>query len=384
MPPFDLLTPFDLQTPCVLLDLPRLQHNLDAMTARADDLGVDLRPHLKTAKSVDVARLATRGHTGAITVSTLREAEYFFEGGFTDILYAVSIVPGKLRRAADLVYRGAKLTLILDSIDAARELAAAGQETGTTFSALLEIDADGQRAGMKPDSAALLEAGGLLSGETGSELRGVMTHAGASYDCRSETALKAMAEQERSAAVLAAERLLAEGFPCPVVSVGSTPTATFAERLDGVTELRAGAYMFQDLFQAGLGVCGPEHIALSVLTSVISRRPERGWVITDAGALALSKDRSTAALPVDQMYGVVCEAESCEPIEGLRVVGVNQEHGMIGAPEGSDLDWDRFPIGTQLRILPNHACMTAAAYDRYHVLDGDSIPVATWERCNRW
>lgn len=191
-----------------------------------------------------------------------------------------------------------------------------------------------------------------------------------------------MAEQERAAATQAAERLRAADLPCPLVSVGSTPTATFAEHLDGVTELRAGAYMFQDLFQAGLGVCGIENIALSVLTTVISRRPERGWLITDAGALALSKDRSTAALPVDQMYGVVCDAETCAPRDGLRVVGVNQEHGIVAAPAGGDLDWDRFPIGTQLRVLPNHACMTAAAYDWYEVLDGDAM--TRWDRCNRW
>ncbi len=376
------MPPFELQTPCALLDLPRFRQNIDAMSARARHLGVDFRPHLKTAKSLEAARLATNGHGGAITVSTLREAEFFFEGGLSDILYAVSIVPGKLPRSAELLRRGARLTLILDSVQAARDVNRAGLETGVKFPVLLEVDSDGQRAGIEPDSSELLEAGRVLFSGEHSELRGVMTHAGASYDCRGDEELVAMAEQERAAATQAAERLRAADLPCPMVSVGSTPTATFAEHLDGVTELRAGAYMFQDLFQAGLGVCGIENIALSVLTTVISRRPERGWLITDAGALALSKDRSTAALPVDQMYGVVCDAETCAPLDDLLVVGVNQEHGIVGAPAGGDLDWDRFPIGTQLRVLPNHACMTAAAYDWYHVLDGDAM--TCWDRCNRW
>lgn len=375
---------FDLQTPCALLELPRMRHNLDAMSARARDLGVDLRPHLKTAKSLEAAHLATSGHSGAITVSTLREAEFFVEGGFSDVLYAVSIVSGKLRRAGELLNRGADLCLILDSVESAREVGEAGRALGVTFPVMLEVDCDGQRAGIKPDGPTLVDAGRILVEDTGAELRGVMTHAGASYDCRSDAELTAMAEQERAAAVLAADRLRDADLPCAVVSVGSTPTATFAERLDRVTELRAGAYMFQDLFQAGLGVCAVDHIALSVLTTVISRRPERGWLLTDAGALALSKDRSTAALPVDQLYGVVCDADTCTPIDGLRVVGVNQEHGMVGDPSGGSLDWDRFPIGTQLRVLPNHACMTAAAYERYEVIDGEAAPVTTWARCNRW
>jgi len=377
------MSPFDLQTPCALLDLPRLRRNIEAMSSRARDLGVDLRPHLKTAKCLEAGRMATSGHTGAIAVSTLREAEFFFTGGFQDILYAVSVVPGKLQRAAALLTKGADLTLILDSAETARSVAESGRELGVVFPVLLEVDCDGERAGIKPDSPELIEAGRALA-RGGAELQGVMTHAGASYDCRGDEELAAMAEQERAAAVMAAERLREAGLPCPVVSVGSTPTATFAERLDGVTELRAGAYMFQDLFQAGLGVCSEGDIALSVLTTVISRRPERGWLITDAGALALSKDRSTAALPDDELYGVVCDAHTCAPIDELRVVGVNQEHGMVGAPAGSEIDWDRFPIGTQLRVLPNHACMTAAAYDRYQVIDEDRAPVAIWERCNRW
>lgn len=378
------MPPFELETPCALLELTRLRRNLDALNAQARRLGVDLRPHLKTAKSLDVARLATTGHGGGITVSTLREAEYFFAGGFTDILYAVSIAPGKLWRAATLRAKGLDLALILDSVGAARGVAAAARELEVTFPILIEIDSDGERAGIKPESPGLLQVGLALAGSPGTELRGVLTHAGASYDCRGTTELTEMAEQERSAAVQAAETLRAAGLSCPVVSVGSTPTATFAEDLGGVTELRAGAYMFQDLYQAGIGVCRIEDIALSVLTTVISRREERGWLITDAGALALSKDRSTAALPVDQGYGVVCSAATCEPIGNLRVIGVNQEHGVIADQTGAPLDFERFPIGTQLRVLPNHACMTAAAYDRYHVVERDSATDLTWERCNRW
>ena len=171
-------------------------------------------------------------------------------------------------------------------------------------------------------------------------------------------------------------------MPCPGVSVGSTPTALSAQSLDGVTELRAGVYVFQDLFQAGLGVCGLDDIALSVLTTVIGHKRSYRRLLVDAGGLALSKDRGTAEQPVDCAYGLVARAGDGAVIPGLRVDACSQEHGVIELPES--LDFETFPIGSRLRILPNHACMTAAAHERYHVVDGDDRVAAVWPRCNFW
>ena len=209
-----------------------------------------------------------------------------------------------------------------------------------------------------------------------------MTHAGGSYDCRDTDAIRAMAARERNAVVECANTLEANGCAAPTVSVGSTPTATFADSFEGVTEVRVGVYMFQDLVMAGLGVCALDDIAISVLGSVIGHQHDRHWLITDAGWMALSRDRGTARQRVDQGYGVVCD-EAGQPIEDLVVAAANQEHGIVGRRGGGALDIARFPIGSLLRILPNHACATAAQHTHYHVLR-DGVQVAKWERVSGW
>lgn len=370
-----------VETPALIVDSVRLDANIRRMQERMRALGVTLRPHVKTAKCVDIAE-RIGGRDMPITVSTLREAEYFFAAGYRDILYAVSIVPAKLGRAAALVDRGCALTLILDDAGVADAVAAAGRARGGAFRVLIEIDSDDHRAGLAPGDAAVVDLARRIHGQAGIDFAGFLTHAGESYACDSTAALTAHAALERDAVLACARAVEAQGIDVEVRSVGSTPTATFAEDLDGITEVRAGVFVFQDLFQAGLGVCRVEDIALSVLTTVLSHKPSRNQLIVDAGGLALSKDRSTATQREDLGYGMVCDAERCTPIAGLVVGGTNQEHGLIDADE--PLDYARFPIGSQLRILPNHACMTAAAYDRYHVVAGDEVVTAEWSRCNGW
>lgn len=210
-----------------------------------------------------------------------------------------------------------------------------------------------------------------------------MTHAGGSYSARTLGEFEATAERERAGAVSAAERLRSAGFPVDIVSVGSTPTVTYARTLEGVTEARVGVYAFGDLVQAELGTCAADDIAISVLASVIGHSRGHGRVLIDAGFLALSRDRGTAEFPIDWGYGAVCDALTRELIENVRVDSTNQEHGIITATVG-ELDWTRFPIGSRVRILPNHACATAAAYDRYFVTEGGEAIVDVWERINGW
>jgi D-serine deaminase-like pyridoxal phosphate-dependent protein len=368
----------EIETPALVVDRDRLVRNIERMRSRLAGLGVPLRPHVKTAKSADVVRLAVEGQPGGITVSTLREAEHFLEHGFADILYAVGIVPSKLPHVAALQRRGAGVTIILDSVEMAEAAAREAEALGTIFPVLIEVDTDGGRAGVAPGDPRLVGIGRILDSAPGTELRGVMTHAGLSYGCRSPEALRAHSEQERSRAVAAAEALRAAGLPAPVVSVGSTPGALFAERLDGVTEVRAGVYMFMDLVMADLGVCSEEEIALSVLATVIGHRRDRGYLLVDAGGLALSKDSGPAR--EKPTYGSLWDAETAGPL-GLDIASTNQEHGLVPAGEA---DFERLPIGSQVRIAPNHACMTAAAHERYHVVEGGTEVLAVWERCNGW
>jgi D-serine deaminase-like pyridoxal phosphate-dependent protein len=369
----------DVPTPALVLDRRRLLRNTGAMTARAGKLGVNLRPHCKTAKSAEVAKLATAGNFGGIAVSTLREAEYFFDHGIRDILYGVGIVPGKLDRAAALGARGADLKIVTDNVAMARAIA--GHDA--THKVLIEVDCGDGRGGVAPDSKELIEIARVLDATNNVAVSGIMTHAGQSYDRRDPDAMARIAEIERAAAVEAAGRLRALGLECPIVSVGSTPTATFARDLSGVTEMRPGVYVFYDLYQAGIGVCRIEDIALSVLSTVIAHRPKDNVILIDAGALALSKDRSTEKLGAgDCGFGLVCDPVTMAPVPEARVAGVSQEHGRVTGDK--PLPFATFPIGSQVRILPNHACITAAGYDAYQVVDGSTEVVARWDRCNGW
>lgn len=364
----------DLQTPCLVLDRGVLERNLKRMSATVRRHGVSLRPHLKTAKSADVARMAVEGEAGGITVSTLAEAEYFADRGFGDILVAAALPPQKLDRAAAIAARGVVMTLITDDVAGAVAIA----NHRASFRALIELDSGDRRAGVDASSLALLEIGRALQ----SKLAGVMTHAGHSYGCRTIQCIKDIAEDERRTVVTAAERLREAGMRCEVVSVGSTPTITHADRLDGVTEARPGVYMFQDLFQAEIGSCRREDIAITVLASVIGREPDENRFIVDAGALALSKDRSTQATAHDARYGQVWDVDGRPSFGNCLVELAYQEHGVaVGA---DPLPFSELQLGAKVRIGPNHACITAAAYDSYYVVDGGTEVVAVWDRVNGW
>ena len=366
----------DLRTPCLVLDRGILQRNLERMSSAIHRHGVTLRPHLKTAKSADVARMAIAGEAGGITVSTLAEAEYFGARGFSDITIAAGTTPQKLERVERMANQGVRVNVITDD----RETASVIGSRTAPFKALIEIDSGESRGGVNPLGDDLLEIGRAL----GDKLTGVLTHAGHSYECRTVEAIRGVAEQERISVVTAARRIRDAGLVCNVVSVGSTPTMSHVERMDGVTEARPGVYMFGDLFQAAIQSCTRDDIAVTVLASVIGRRPDRNQVLLDAGALALSKDRSTASTSQDDGYGLVLDIDGRPAFGECIIEHAYQEHGVaVGAP-GRPLPFDSLKVGAKVRVAPNHSCITAAAHDRYYVVDGSREIVAEWDRINGW
>ncbi len=370
-------------TPSLVLDLDRMTRNNARMRAQAARLGVSLRPHVKTAKSIPIVRAMLGADEGPVTVSTLREAELCLDAGIRDIVYAVGIAPSKLPQVLALRARGARLMVLLDSVDAARAVGEASRRADDAIDTLIEIDCDGHRAGVAPDAPTLTRIADVLA-TGGARVRGVLTHAGESYHARSAEAKRAAAAAERDAVVRAAARLRDAGHAVDVVSVGSTPTALFADDLTGVTELRAGVYVFQDLVMAGIGVCDVDDVALSVLVTVIGHQPAKGWIITDGGWMALSRDRGTASQPVDQGYGVVCDVTG-RPLDGLLMVAGSQEHGIVARRADDDRPLPSLPVGTRLRILPNHACATAAQHAAYAAVRGPALDVAmVIPRTNHW
>jgi D-serine deaminase-like pyridoxal phosphate-dependent protein len=372
----------DLDTPAALIDTVRMQCNIDRMQQKMNTLGVTFRPHVKTSKCLPVVQAQLSAGARGITVSTLKEAEQFFTAGITDILYAVGVVPAKLPQVLALRKRGCDLKIITDSAAVAQAIVGFGNAQREVLEVWIEVDVDGHRSGIPPEGEALLAVGRVLH-DGGMRLGGVMAHAGSSYDYDEPDALRAIAEQERRGTVRAADRLREAGMPCPVVSVGSTPTALSAKHLRGVTEVRAGVYVFFDLVMHNVGVCAMRDIALSVLTTVIGHQDEKGWAVVDAGWMAMSRDRGTQAQKRDFGYGQVC-SEDGEPIAGYVLASANQEHGILCRAEGIDTEIaGRFPIGTRLRILPNHACATGAQHPEYHAVlqNGE---VGTWPRFYGW
>ncbi|RQZ84213.1 DSD1 family PLP-dependent enzyme [Burkholderia cepacia] len=371
-----------LNTPAALIDVGRMRHNIGRMQAHLDTLGVRFRPHVKTTKCTHVVDAQIAAGAQGVTVSTLKEAEQFFAHGIRDIVYAVGMVPAKLGQALALRRQGCDLKLVTDSLPAAHAIAEFGRAHGERFEVWIEVDVDGHRSGIPPDAGLLIDVGRALV-DGGLVLGGVLAHAGSSYEYSTPEALAAIAEQERSRTVRAAERLRAAGLPCPVVSIGSTPTALAARHLDGVTEVRAGVYVMFDLVMHNIGVCDLSDIALSVLTTVIGHQEEKGWAIVDAGWMAMSRDRGTQRQARDFGYGQVC-TEHGDLLGDYVMSAANQEHGIVSRASAPDSGIaQRFPIGTRLRILPNHACATGAQHPEYQAI-GDDGSAQAWPRFYGW
>jgi D-serine deaminase-like pyridoxal phosphate-dependent protein len=372
----------ELETPSLLLDLDRLERNLARMREHCRSRGVQLRPHLKTAKSVDVARLAAGGAPMPATVSTLQEAGYFAQAGYRDLLLATPVVPTKLARAALIMAEtGADLILATDCADVAEAAARFAQAEGIRLSLVIEVDCGEHRSGLPAGDAAIVSLARAIHAAPHLRLRGIMTHAGHSYGTDDLAEVADIARAECDVAVAAATAIRGAGLPCEIVSVGSTPTVLHAPSFAGITEVRCGIYMFWDLSQASRHICGIDDIAVSVLASVISHSMAAPALILDAGALALSKDLGAQRHMPEAGYGLVCDPATASPLPGLAVAAVHQEHGTVPI---RDLAWfERLPVGSVVRVLPNHACITCAAYDAYRVVRGQQV-IATWPRVNGW
>jgi len=368
-----------VKTPSLVLDAGRLRRNAARMSARVSELGASLRPHVKTHKCVEVARLQTEGHGGGITVSTLAEARAFAAHGFPDITYAVPVEPGKFAEAVEMVRRGVRLKLITDDASVPPALDEAARRAGVTVDLFMKVDCGYHRCGVEPEDPAALAVPRLIHGSRNLRFAGILTHAGHSYAARSKEELLGLARHERDVMTELAARLRADGLPVPVVSVGSTPTATHYDHLEGVDEARPGNYIFFDAFQAALGSCAFDDCALTVLAAVVHRDRARRRVVLDAGAVALSKDRGAADRDPSCGFGRVLDLAGADL--GLRVSSVSQEHGEV--PVADDALLDRLPVGARVRVLANHSCLAAAQHAHYHVLEGESV-VDLWEIHRGW
>lgn len=368
-----------IKTPSLVLDAERVQGNARRMGERIRSFGAELRPHVKTHKCVEVARLQTREHSGAITVSTLAEARAFSRHGFKDILYAVPVEPGKFDEAIELARAVERFALITDDAEIPTLLNERARRSGVTLELFVKIDCGYHRCGVEPESLEAVEIPRRMMRASNLRFAGILTHAGHSYHCRSQEDVRRVAREERDLMTEVASRLRSQDIPVPVVSVGSTPTMTHVDHLEGITEARPGNYIFFDAFQATLGSCGFEDCALTVLSAVVHRDRSRRKVILDAGAIALSKDRGAVEFDPECGYGLVLDLEGRDT--GARLRALSQEHGEVSVPD--EAAFERMKVGARVRILANHSCLTAAQHSHYHVLEQGKI-VDRWEIHRGW
>ncbi len=361
-----------LMTPALILDRAVLERNLDRMATRAARLGVALRPHIKTHKCVEIAALQRKRGARGFTVSTLPEAEALFAAGFDDLTWAFPLSPGKIAPALDLGRRG-MLRLLVDDAATFGDLEEAAAARGVRPHVWLKVDSGYHRAGVDPASPEAFELAGRMAASGSTVFDGVLTHAGHSYDAYESEQRLSIARQERDVMVDFAGRLRTAGHEVPGISIGSTPTLTIVDHLAGVTEARPGNYAFLDLAQVGLGVCVVEDVAVSILAAVVSHPAGVERAVIDAGALALSRDHGPEQGEWSGRMGAVCpDPAGTVPDPELRLESISQEHGVIRPSRPGGLR-GRLPVGSRVRVLPNHSCLATACFDRLHVLQGDRI-----------
>ncbi|XP_044281139.1 D-threo-3-hydroxyaspartate dehydratase-like isoform X2 [Varanus komodoensis] len=363
----------ELPSPAFIVDLDVAEGNAQRMRERCLALGVALRPHMKTHKTLEGGQLMTEGTLRKIVVSTLAEARFFADGGFDDILYAYPLPFDKVEDCAALAERLENFHVLVDSYDALAVLKRRPLRQGKRWKVWVKIDCENGRAGLRHnDLAALGLAKAIAEGTT--EMAGVYVHCGNSYSCHGESEIQAVAESTTELTLNFMDRLQEAGLSCSVCSIGSTPTCSRpVPKMGRLTEVHPGNYIFYDVQQMMVGSCRREEIAVRVLTRVIGHYPHRNQLLVDCGWASLSL-HSLGQLPTG--YALV------DGHPDLKLVGMSQEHGRI-EPASGKLDFSRFPLGSLLALIPYHACATAAMHPLYYVHRQGEV-VATWKPVRGW
>ncbi|MEO6588866.1 MAG: alanine racemase [Pyrinomonadaceae bacterium] len=368
-----------IKTPSLVVDFERMKRNAERITNRAKELNVNLRPHVKTHRCLEIAKVQTEKTNGAIMVSTLSEAKFFSANGFSDITYGVPVEHGKFDEAIEISRNTEKLSLITDDLETVELLNKKAKSANVKLNVFVKIDVGYHRCGIEPNTKEAFEIPQQIADSSNLIFAGILTHAGHSYHAETPEKLLSVAHEERDKMRNLAEELRGKGLAVPCVSIGSTPTFSAIDSLEGITEFRAGNYIFFDAFQATLGNCHFEDCALTVLAAVVHRDVRRQKIVVDAGAVALSKDRGAVEFDSDCGYGRVYDLNGNDL--NLRVESLSQEHGEIAVCD--EKIFDNLKVGSRVRILANHSCLTALQHSHYHILDDGKI-VDRWEINRGW
>ena len=365
--PFD-----DLETPTLLLERAVLLDNIDLIQRKAQGHGLGLRPHIKTHKSLQIGRLQMERGAGGITAAKVDEALVFARGGFASVTLAQPLLTAaKLDRLLGQCRQlGTDLRLIVDSRAGLELLEARAGELGAEAGVFIKIDVGLHRCGLGPDDPEIDALAARIHGRGGLRWCGLLAHAGHAYGAADADQVRQIADTERRILLAVRDRLQGRGLPVPELSVGSTPTVLAAEDFSGLTEIRPGNYVFMDHTPLRLGLIEPQRVALTVLATVISKNDE--YFITDAGSKTLTSDQGAHGLQGAPGYGAAyAPGDFAARSRPLTVAKLSEEHGFVSRGP-SDL-----PLGSRLRIVPNHSCPVANLAGSYCVVDGDELG-PTW------
>jgi D-serine deaminase-like pyridoxal phosphate-dependent protein len=372
----------DLPTPCLLVERSRLRSNLQRMQKKADTNETMLRPHVKTHKSVALARMQIDGGARGITAAKVGEAETFVEAGIDDVRLAYTVVgEDKYQRLLDLMDR-ARISFCVETVEGALLASAFFESKGRVADVLLEVNSGLNRCGVDPTDSRSIDIAREVESLPGLRLIGILTHAGQAYNGphdgeTPQESLIRVSHHERNVMLAFAVRLREERISTVEpgqfeISVGSTPTMRYFENreLDGfkITEIRPGNYVFNDAMQVGLEVADLNECALTVLTTVISRHRDRNGherLFVDAGKKVMTSD---VGYRTDGFGTLLYNARVMERLPHAHVIGLSEEHGWIEVSGGST-----FGVGDRIRLVPNHACTAVNTQDRFHLVDGEDV-----------
>jgi D-serine deaminase-like pyridoxal phosphate-dependent protein len=343
----------DLDTPSLIVDLDRLEQNIKEMADPILAADVRLRPHIKTHKTPEVAQMQIQHGATGIAVAKLGEAEVMADYGFNDILIANELVGvEKIKRLAKLSQR-IKIRSCVDSLAGAMMLSKVVEEgNGIPFDVLLDVNTGLNRAGCNPEQA--VELGKAIAELPGINLIGVFSFAGYKLGIPDEKERRRWAIQEAETAVSISKELQTRGVEATEVSVAGTSSAVFAASVPGVTEVRPGTYVFNDMNYTRMGICSLSQCALKIRARVISR-PASDRAVIDAGSKVLTTEKRVKDND-DPGYGFV------EGLPGTQITALWEEHGVMQLDE----DGRQLAVGDVIEIIPNHVCPTINLADVWY------------------
>ncbi len=360
----------ELITPALIVDESALTRNIERMARRAREFNVDLRPHIKTHKCVEIAELQRSHGAKGITVATVYEAKVFAEAGFDDITLAMPLAHDKFPIIKELAQQ-TRLKVLVDHPITVTRLDTFCKQENLRLDVLMKVDVGYHRCGVRADDPAAIGLAEKIADSTFLKFEGILTHGGHTYSAKTIEEVQEAAHEEQERMVKLAQRLREHNkdLSPETVSIGSTPGMSLTtELMEGITEVRPGNYVFHDYEQVALGACKIEDCALQVLASVIGVYEDR--MVIDAGATTLSVDPGPRHIEPFCGYGKVL-SEDGTPMSGVRIESLSQEHGKIMFIDGGPtID---FEPGMKIKIVPNHSCLTANLADAYHVLENGRI-----------